>query len=247
MACISIFRFMTVSYLALAFCRNDTLSKDDKTTKNRNLVLSKGFVDGQADDGYHADLRALMGFHQYDTNFTLEPRTAMNHKNVTRGLGNQVTVEFNLLYRFHCAISRTDEDYLKEFMREALKPEPAEDPPKSVADDPQPSKLRSGAVRSESSSDPSKSKVTSAQSSGEDIDMDNLSMPDFIRIAKKMGAAETKDPSLVEFGLNDSPKHTFKRNLITGLFDDEDMISHLLQKMDDPICESPLHHKSRRH
>ncbi|KAH7258995.1 heme peroxidase-domain-containing protein [Fusarium redolens] len=67
----------------------------------------------------HDYLRALMGFHNFDTNFTLDPRVEMkNHKNVSRGLGNQVTVEFNLLYRFHCAISMKDERYAETFMKE---------------------------------------------------------------------------------------------------------------------------------
>ncbi|KAF4445770.1 heme peroxidase [Fusarium austroafricanum] len=67
----------------------------------------------------HDYLRALMGFHNFDTNFTLDPRIEMkNHKNVSRGLGNQVTVEFNLLYRFHCAISMKDERYAEAFMKE---------------------------------------------------------------------------------------------------------------------------------
>ncbi|KAK3938600.1 heme peroxidase-domain-containing protein [Diplogelasinospora grovesii] len=68
----------------------------------------------------HDYLRALMGFHAYDTNFTLDPRVNMaEHKNVSRGLGNQVTVEFNLLYRFHCAISDADEKYAEEYLRQA--------------------------------------------------------------------------------------------------------------------------------
>jgi hypothetical protein len=67
----------------------------------------------------HDYLRALMGFHQFNTDFTLDPRIAMTeHKNVSRGLGNQVTVEFNLLYRFHCAISLKDEKYAESFMKE---------------------------------------------------------------------------------------------------------------------------------
>ncbi|KAH8651167.1 heme peroxidase-domain-containing protein, partial [Xylariales sp. PMI_506] len=69
----------------------------------------------------HDYLRALMGFHQYNTTFTLEPREAINHKNVSRGLGNQVTVEFNLLYRFHCAISLRDEKYTEAYMRKKKK------------------------------------------------------------------------------------------------------------------------------
>jgi hypothetical protein len=49
----------------------------------------------------HDYLRALMGFHAYDTNFTLDPRVNMaEHKNVSRGLGNQVTVEFNVCGSF---------------------------------------------------------------------------------------------------------------------------------------------------
>lgn len=60
-----------------------------------------------------------MGFHAYDTNFTLDPRVHETAaKTTTRGLGNQVTVEFNLLYRFHCAISARDERYVEDSMRD---------------------------------------------------------------------------------------------------------------------------------
>ncbi|RFN54271.1 heme peroxidase [Fusarium flagelliforme] len=77
----------------------------------------------------HDYLRALMGFHNFDTNFTLDPRVDMkNHKNVSRGLGNQVTVEFNLLYRFHCAISMKDESYAEAFMSELFEKEEGWDP-----------------------------------------------------------------------------------------------------------------------
>ena len=64
----------------------------------------------------HDYLRALMGFHQFDTNFTLDPRSDFDQKKTTRGIGNQVTVEFNLLYRFHCAISLKDESYTEEYI-----------------------------------------------------------------------------------------------------------------------------------
>ncbi|KAK5661145.1 hypothetical protein OQA88_11036 [Cercophora sp. LCS_1] len=77
----------------------------------------------------HDYLRALMGFHQFDTNFTLDPRlheTAC--KEVSRGIGNQVTVEFNLLYRFHCAISAKDEVFTEEFMREMFHQDAKWDP-----------------------------------------------------------------------------------------------------------------------
>jgi hypothetical protein len=68
----------------------------------------------------HDYLRALMGFHQFDTNFTLDPRSDFDQKKTTRGIGNQVTVEFNLLYRFHCAISLKDEAYTEEFIAKWL-------------------------------------------------------------------------------------------------------------------------------
>jgi hypothetical protein len=68
----------------------------------------------------HDYLRALMGFHQFDTNFTLDPRKDIDNHAVTRGLGNQVTVEFNLLYRFHCAITQKDEAYTEEYMSKLL-------------------------------------------------------------------------------------------------------------------------------
>ncbi|KAK3679554.1 hypothetical protein LTR78_001115 [Recurvomyces mirabilis] len=68
----------------------------------------------------HDYLRALMGFHQFDTNLTFDPRSDFDQKRTTRGLGNQVTVEFNLLYRFHCAISLKDEKYTEDFMKSWL-------------------------------------------------------------------------------------------------------------------------------
>src|SRR4051812_40047364 len=70
-----------------------------------------------------------MGFHQFNTNFTLDPRVhETNAKTVSRGIGNQVTVEFNLLYRFHCAISAKDEVYTEQFMREMFDKDPEWDP-----------------------------------------------------------------------------------------------------------------------
>ncbi|KAM0355122.1 hypothetical protein ACHAPU_000982 [Fusarium lateritium] len=79
----------------------------------------------------HDYLRGLMGFHNFDTNFTLDPRVEMkNHQNVSRGLGNQVTVEFNLLYRFHCAISMKDEAYAESFMAQFFEKDEGWDPKK---------------------------------------------------------------------------------------------------------------------
>lgn len=54
-----------------------------------------------------------------DSSWTLDPRVAIDKmfsKNgVPRGIGNQVSCEFNLLYRFHSAISERDAQWTKEF------------------------------------------------------------------------------------------------------------------------------------
>ena len=145
----------------------------------------------------HDYLRALMGFHQYDTNFTLDPRIAMTeHKNVSRGLGNQVTVEFNLLYRFHCAISERDEEYTEAFLKEAaplIKKDPKTWDPKKI---------------------PLQGWFT------------------LMGEVAKIQPNPPKQPWQQTFGLQ--AKH-FSRNRITGLFDDKQMMEHLLESMDDPI------------
>ncbi|KAL8966247.1 MAG: hypothetical protein Q9183_003455, partial [Haloplaca sp. 2 TL-2023] len=157
----------------------------------------------------HDYLRALMGFHQYNTNFTLDPRVNMTeHKNVSRGLGNQVTVEFNLLYRFHCAISQKDEQYTEKFMTETMK---------EIA-----AKAAEKAGQAESSA-------------GTIPDVKNMSMMEFAGLAAALSADNKKDPWLQEFGLKNDESQTFKRNTVTGLFDDQKMINQLCQSMNDPI------------
>ena len=164
-----------------------------------------------------------MGFHQFDTTFTLDPRVDIpKHENVSRGLGNQVTVEFNLLYRFHCAISRKDEDYLESFMVETMK---------AVAE-------RAAAKQGDASKSPS-------TSSGKIPDPKSLSMMQFAGLAAELSKESQKDPWLQEFGLKNSESQTFRRNTITGLFDDEKMINQLCTSMNDPICESFMSLHSR--
>ena len=144
----------------------------------------------------------------------------MDHKNVSRGLGNQVTVEFNLLYRFHCAISQRDEKYTEDFMREAF------DEAKAKAKE---------QAKKEGKPEP---EIPGSK----DINVKDLSMPLFGALAKQLKDGESgKDPWLVEFGLKNASDRSFKRNTITGLFDDKQMIEQLKESMDDPICTSSLH------
>ena len=173
----------------------------------------------------HDYLRALMGFHQFDTTFTLDPRVAMTeHKNVSRGLGNQVTVEFNLLYRFHCAISMKDEKFTEDFMKQMyidyLENRDKASNPKEYQewDD---SKRRSVAQKPEVAN----------------WDPKQLSLNDFMKLMQGSRSDKVEEPWEREFGLKDVDEFRFQRNSFTGLFDDEKMISHLMKSMDDPICK----------
>lgn len=147
-----------------------------------------------------------MGFHQYNTNFTLDPRVAMTqHKNVSRGLGNQVTVEFNLLYRFHCAISQKDEKYSEDFMRETYnKVRRYEKLPSNPSWDPK-----------------------------------TMNLPGFLKLmgdsASYQSSSGPDQPWNRTFGLTQNPKLSFKRNPITSLFNDQQMVDQLIEAMDDPI------------
>ena len=160
----------------------------------------------------HDYLRALMGFHQWNTTFTLDPRVPINDPtdskkdHVPRGIGNQVTVEFNLLYRFHCAISAKDEKYTEDFMIEnykrILSPDETWDPKNMSLD--QFFKV---------------SKVLAYES--------DIKKP-------------KPEPWQQVFGLSQQDEFKFIRNDTTGLFDDQKMVDQLLKAMDDPICECPF-------
>ncbi|KAJ6137471.1 Cytochrome P450 [Penicillium samsonianum] len=64
-------------------------------------------------------LRAIMNTHSTDTDWALEPRMEIGKQydgeGVPRGVGNQVSVESNLLYRFHSSISKKDELWINDF------------------------------------------------------------------------------------------------------------------------------------
>jgi hypothetical protein len=51
----------------------------------------------------------------------LDPRVEITHAadgiEVARGVGNQVSAEFNLLYRFHSAVSERDDKWTEDFFK----------------------------------------------------------------------------------------------------------------------------------
>ncbi|GAP85595.1 putative linoleate diol synthase [Rosellinia necatrix] len=67
----------------------------------------------------HDYLRAITNTHHTKSDWTLDPRVDIGKQydgeGVPRGVGNQVSVEFNLLYRFHSCISKKDENWINNF------------------------------------------------------------------------------------------------------------------------------------
>ena len=67
----------------------------------------------------HDYLRAITNTHHSKSTWTLDPRVEIEKMfgddGTPRGVGNQVSVEFNLLYRFHSAISKRDDKWTTEF------------------------------------------------------------------------------------------------------------------------------------
>ncbi|KAK5651915.1 hypothetical protein OQA88_11574 [Cercophora sp. LCS_1] len=67
----------------------------------------------------HDYLRAITNTHSSKSDWTLDPRVEMDKQfdpeGTPRGVGNQVSVEFNLLYRFHSCISKKDERWINDF------------------------------------------------------------------------------------------------------------------------------------
>lgn len=69
-------------------------------------------------------LRAIQGVHEKDTTWNFDPRMDIEKSDggeaVPRGMGNQVSCEFSLLYRFHSAISKDDAEWTEYFFKKCL-------------------------------------------------------------------------------------------------------------------------------
>ncbi|KAI0379935.1 heme peroxidase [Hypomontagnella monticulosa] len=79
----------------------------------------------------HDYLRAITNTHHSDSDWTLDPRVEISKQfdgeGTPRGVGNQVSVEFNLLYRFHSCISKKDERWINNFFLKLFPGRRAED------------------------------------------------------------------------------------------------------------------------
>ena len=67
-------------------------------------------------------LRTIVNLNRSNTTWTLDPRVEMGkglgHDAVPRGVGNQVSAEFNLAYRWHSCISEKDDQWTQDLYRE---------------------------------------------------------------------------------------------------------------------------------
>ena len=66
-------------------------------------------------------LRTIVNLNRVDTTWTLDPRfdpsKMYNPDGTPSGVGNMVSVEFNLVYRWHSCISRRDDEWTQNFYR----------------------------------------------------------------------------------------------------------------------------------
>lgn len=101
-------------------------------------------------------IRGIANLNHTESTWTLDPRVEIDKsydgEGVPRGVGNQVSCEFNLLYRFHSAISKRDDKWTRDFFAKII---PGIDP-KTVSMP----VLLEGIVRFEQNIDPEPSKRT---------------------------------------------------------------------------------------
>ncbi|KAF7590130.1 hypothetical protein BBP40_003243 [Aspergillus hancockii] len=96
--------------------KKKALAKQDEDLFQTARLVTNGLY---VNISLHDYIRGLANVHHSSSDWTLDPRVTINKvfdpEGVPRGIGNQVSVEFNLLYRFHSIISRRDEKWTNEF------------------------------------------------------------------------------------------------------------------------------------
>jgi hypothetical protein len=72
----------------------------------------------------HDYVPVIINLNRVDTTWTLDPRDNLS-QGIPQGIGNQVSIEFNLLYRWHATLSNKNEAWAHEFMGQIW---PGQDP-----------------------------------------------------------------------------------------------------------------------
>ncbi|SMR63435.1 unnamed protein product [Zymoseptoria tritici ST99CH_3D1] len=74
-------------------------------------------------------VRVILNLNRADTAWTLDPRTdefnPFDADGIPRGIGNQVSMEFNLIYRWHATVSNANEQWVNDFFAKIF---PGKDP-----------------------------------------------------------------------------------------------------------------------
>ena len=172
----------------------------------------------------HDYLRTLMRRHPVNTSWTLDPRLEMsivNKETVSRGFGNQVTVEFNVMYRFHSPLSRRDEGWSRRFIQDGVK------------------KMQSKGMLLEGALTPKDFESASipVQIMKKMISGLNTRGPTTDQRSEAPWSPKTLRPERL---LPDGKTWEFydlKRDPVTGKFRDEDLVHEIVQSMQDPICQ----------
>ncbi|RMZ75993.1 hypothetical protein DV738_g5153, partial [Chaetothyriales sp. CBS 135597] len=75
-------------------------------------------------------VRTILSLNRTNSTWTLDPRAnadVFGAEGLPSGIGNQVSVEFNLLYRWHSAISKRDEEWTNQLYEKIIGTKPGED------------------------------------------------------------------------------------------------------------------------
>ena len=193
--------------------KTKTLEKQDEDLFQTARLITCGLY---AQIAVHDYLRTLMMMHSKDTAWTLDPRKEYNglldKGTVSRGQGNMVSVEFNLLYRFHSALSKRDAEWSADLFELWMH---------GAKDD--------------------KGPITRTRIDNGDVPISVMGERiKFVNKMYAAGAQDrAKRDVYFPDGFDrvgDDPKHfVFKRNK-DGYFDDSQMVAELVRCMEDPMC-----------
>lgn len=161
----------------------------------------------------HDYLRVLMRLHLKNTPWTLDPRNEIplaliDPRGVERGQGNQVSVEFNVLYRFHSPLSRRDVKWTSIFLKDLLKGFVTDT---ELADYHIPTPVMGAALKK---------------------------MYSQLGLSKDKMALDAFPEGLGANLRQNTVQYQFKRDPETRKFNDKELVKEMVRVMEDPTCKT---------